>query len=543
MSYKAYEIFTVQPDFTRDPFMGIGDPGRTDLRIGMKPGYSEWTGTTALAFSFLFRTRTPEENTTLREFLFRFKGRWAAFFLPSWQQDFALAMAASIGDTTLTVSEEGFAELTENRPDTEKRVIFALTTDGILQTWNILSAADSGGDEIVTLDTPVTTALDPETTMMGYCYLVRLADDRQEWTYDAPGQGSVDLTFVTVRNKRTVETEEIVESAAIGDLKAAVNLLATNEDPELLEFLSPEATGPTAYNVTQAANYSTPWEARFFDATTIEMEQLSSGVVTASALYDGSVASDHLAFCFDSASQEVLAWNHTTMPGKIRLRYYAGGLPQALDFTGFSPVAYNTWVIDSTVTLGAAETVIFYLKPGYSVIFARFESESYAIEYQFLRSPSAPIYLHKAVKNVNVIEIHGMDSGHRKIVWNSDIYRPPEVDEALATMSLAGGTYELIAIATDPEADAQSATIVFSGEYVNLVRSTDPEADGQSATIVFSGEYVNSVRSTDPETDVQSSTLVFSSSGGYTLIAKSTGAETDVQSSTLTFPTGSYEIP
>ena len=117
MSYKAYDILRVQPDFNQEPFMGIAEAGRSDVQIGMKAGFSEWTGTTSLAFSFLYRTQTPEESSVLREFLYELKGRWAAFFLPSWQRDFELIAAASIGDTTLTVSEEGFAELTENRPE------------------------------------------------------------------------------------------------------------------------------------------------------------------------------------------------------------------------------------------------------------------------------------------------------------------------------------------------------------------------------------------------------------------------------------------
>lgn len=542
MSYKAYEILTVQPDFRQEPLMGIGTIGRADTRPGMKPGYGEWVGDSNLAFRFLYRTSSPEESTTLREFMMRFKGRWAGFFLPSWQQDFALEVAAAVNDTTLEVSEEGFAELTENRPDTEKRVIFALTTEGILQTWNVLSAIDSGGNEILTLDTPVTTALDPETTMMGYCYLVRLADDRQEWKYDAPGQASLDLRMVSLRNKRTVETQEDVEGAAINNLKEFEDLLAEDKDPELLEFQEPLAVGPFVLGAPQGANYSVTWQGRFASASSVEVENLSTMATTTSTLYDGTSKSDHLSLGFDPVSNEILAWHHTTA-GQTRIRWFESGVPQALNFEGFAPVLYNTFAIDSTVTAGDAEAAVFYLKPGYSAIFCRLFRDSFATEYQALRSPSAPIYLHKVERNLSIIEIHGMDGGHRKVRWRSDTYVPPVADGAFATVEIEDGDYEQIVVAGDPAGDDTEATVALEdGAYVYEIVPADAGGDGHEATVALDGgSYDYQIIEADAGGDTINSDVVIED-GAYTLTAKA-GTAADEATATVELETGIYEQP
>ena len=543
MSYKAYEILTTEPDFNQEPVMGFGEGGRNDLRVGMIPGFSEWSGDTSLAFKFLYRLSTPEIATGFREFMHRQKGRWNGFFLPSWQSDFTLEASAIVGATTLTVSEFGFAELTENRPDTEKRICFALNTEGQIQTFQVLSAVDNGGNEDITIDTPLTIAIDPETTMMGVCYLVRLADDRQDYNYDAPGQASVELRFVSLRNKRTVETQETVESTAIGSsMKAFEDLLAEDLDPELATYDSPEATGPSTYGTPQAANYSAPWEATFISGPIVQFENLDTALTTNSSLFDGGSAADHLAFCFDEVSLEVLAWDNQTIAGQIRCRWYESAIAQALNFDGFSPVAFNTWIIDSTVTAGGAEVAIFYLKPGYSVIFARLKRDSFATEYQMLSSPSGPLYLHKVERNNAIIEIHGMDAGHRKVRWRSATYSPPVADGFGSFVSLEDGAYTEIAI-IGTDGDGQGASVeLTTGTYEDVNVPAAPEGDGAGASVALeAGSYDQIViPATGGDSAKASVTL---EDGAYTLTAQNTGAQGDGAGATVELTTGSYGTP
>ena len=540
MSWQAYEVLTFAPDFTDEPVIGMHNSGRKDQLIGMTPGFAEWSGTTSMAFGFTYRYDSPADHASLREFLNRVKGQWAAFYTPSWQPDLKLAEPASAGSEQLEVQEAGIAELMEARPDTDKRVIFTLQPNGNLETYFVVDATDDSPNEILTLDKPIPDDLTVGETMVGFAHLVRLADDQQDYTNTAPGRGYISLRMVTVRNKRTIETQEELDSEAIADLKAFEDVLAEDVDPVLLTFKEPTATGPNTYGAVQGLNYTKSWKAYFTPGPVVTLEDIVGGGTFPSALYDGTVESSHLTFCFDPVSLEVLAWQKDR--ATIRTKWYSSFVEQTLEWEGYSPVAYNSWVVDGQNTAGDAETAIFYLKPGYSAIFCRLFAEDFAVERQCLQTPTAPLYLHKADREDARIVIYGMDATHRAARWRSEGYLPPFNDITIATLTLDAG--ELIQRLINTPDQAGGTVQLDSGIYENNTKMTGPLEDmgGEGAVAdQFDGEYVSQIIQSEPAGSEAEAGLVIED-GAFTLIQKLTSAESEANPA-VTIDPGVYEIP
>jgi len=493
MSRKAYEDLTIEPDFTDPPTYGLaGAGGRRDTAVGQGQQYAAWRGSTQLALGFGFRCSSNVEATALREALNRIRGRSSAFYLPSWQRDFRLAASATAGDTTISIIDGGLSDMTTNRPDTEGRVIFVATPAGSVQILGVETAVDDGANETLTLDQPLRFDLDQSRDMIGFAYLVRLAADEATWDYDAPGQASIPLRFVTVKNRREVDTADTVASEQIGELHAAEIVVATDEDPVLVQFLTPSAIGPNVYGAAQAQNYSATWTASFIDDTTVEIVQADTLETIESTLYDSLSRTDHLTLGFDSAHRELLAWHEPNSRDTIRVRYYAGGAEQDIEFTGISPIAFNTWAIDGTVTLGEAETVVFYLKRGSSSIYFRREAESYATENIYLYSPVPPLYLHKAEVNGRVIDLYGMDASHRAAIWTSSEYEPPLIESNQPIISVIEGVYLQVAVLAELGEEANDPTLsIVDSEYRPTAVEVEAEERNYPALTVVEAAYID----------------------------------------------------
>lgn len=542
MSYRAYETFSVQPNFVENPFVGIANTGRQDTKLGMVESFSAWTGTTALGFRFRYRCQNSGEAKVIRDFLNTAKGRWGAFYLPSWQQDFRLIASAAAGDTTITVSEFGFAELAADRPDTEGRVIFALTAEGQFQQLVVVSAIQDGDNEILTLDRKIINELEPGATMMGLCYLCRQTDDEAMLRYQAPGKCDVTLKFTTVRNTRQVGEVQLVESIETGNAMAFVDLIATDEDPIEFDLQIANMRGPVTYGAPQATPYYTDWTA-VHDGTDVTLERVDGiGGTTASSLYDGSDESPMLRACFDAVSKEVFAWVNSSTT--IRVGHFVAGSETYLTFPGISPVVANTWPIDSgAATAGDGEVVCYYLKPGYSSIFCRLKGDDFAIEYQAIRSPSEPLFLHEVAFNGQYLEIRGTDTMHRRVAWRAE-YEPPIPPEVLtASLEMTAGSLDLRVIAATPDSDEMGATIEMAEGSLDLrIIEAASGPDGAAADIAMAdGQLINRIISDDVGDEVIGAELVMTD-GAYTLIAK-TGTATDGAGADISMTDGTYAIP
>tara|TARA_R110000803_G_scaffold209965_3_gene280584 strand:- start:11068 stop:12708 length:1641 start_codon:yes stop_codon:yes gene_type:complete len=504
MSRHAYDTFTIAPDFSQVPFYGLaGTGGRKDTSIGQGQSYAAWRGSTPLTIGFSFRCATVTAAIALREEMNRFRGRSTAFYLPSWQRDFRLAASATAGDTSITIVDGGLSAMTTNRPDTEGRVLFVSTPSGSVQIIGIETAVDSGANEILTLDQPLLFDLEQTRSMIGFAYLVRLADDEVSWRYDAPGHASAGLRFISVRNRRYVDQALEVASDPVLNLQPFLTAVATDEDGDLTRRLAPLATGPDVYNTPQSTHYEAPWRATFTDPTTVSLEQLDSAAIEVSALYDGLTQAEHLAFGFDSANSELLAWQGTTR-GEIRLRYYAGGSPQSLDFAGISPQIFNSFILDGISTLGDSETVVFYLKTGFSAIFGRFERESYATEWKLGSFSSALIYLHGIRQVANQMLLDGMDAQHRDVVLTSSQYpNLPTIEPITLSLSLNTGSYDQISVMTEVVTETLELSFALAaGAYTSS--TVESEMTTETIELAFAlaaGAYTSALELTEMTTE------------------------------------------
>jgi hypothetical protein len=548
MSRRAYTVFTTAPDMTQPPVIGLaGEGGRKDTSIGQADLFGAWRGTTLLAFGFSYRAGTKAVAIQLRNFLNGFKGRGGAFLLPSWLRDFRLAAAGTTGDTTLTIQEAGLADLDTDRPDTEGRVIFVLTPAGSLQILGILSAVDGGGGtEVLTLDEPLAADLDIDRTMVGFVYLVRLAEDEVDLRYDVPGQCSLDLRFISLRSRRMVDSSDDVASSNIGNLKGNQTLLATDDDPYLSIFVAPECFGPEVHSTPQGNNFFQDWQATFDGSNNVELDNPSSplGSPIVSPLYDSGFESNHLSLAFDSTSLEVLAWALDSET--FRLAWFVGGVETRLTLPGISPVLFQTYTIDGTVTSGDAELVCFYIKEGFSNIFARLFRDDFAIEYVWTRSTTGPLYLQRVVKDSTRMEVQGMDTGHRRCRWQSFEYQTPVPPDFLAaTIELEPGLYFETIMAAPPTAEAMGATIELEpGLYQDIVvRFPLVEEPGVGATIALEpGLYQDIITKADPTETAMGASIALEPAA-YMLTGKTTGLQAESMGAEIQLETGIYEEP
>ncbi len=542
MSWRAYELLTIQPDFTSPPQHGLGEGGLTLVEFGQATSVGTWHGDTALAMSFDFRFDTAAEQRSIRNLTNILGGRAMPFFMPSWEHDFVLAEAGIAGDVQIRIEAAGLSSITDNRPDTEGRQIFLVRPDGQVQGVGIVGAVLEGSEEVLTLDLPLAFDVQPDQVMVGLLRLMRLADDRIEYRQERPGHGLVKLAMVTSRQTRHVNDSPAVEGENIFNLKAFVDVIATDEDPMLLRYKTATAIGPEVYGSAQTDNFYRDWTA-YTDGPTVKMQNSAGGAPIPSDLYDSGFETQHLTFGFDGSGREAIAWR--SQPGLIRLGYKAGGVNHWKDFPGISPVMIQTWALDSTVTAGNADLVVFYLREGFSGIFARFYREDFATERLIVKSPVCPIYLQLARGFQGRIEVVGMDSGHRLCRWRTSGYLTPMERQAqIGKLSpIVTGQYRslvVFAFGTDSQTGRMGGLV--TGEYRSIrVYQQAPEIGevGRMGGLV-TGSYTSVRIYVNPSADGQTGRLATTVPGEYKLVRR-LGAAEDAQIGKLsTTVTGSY---
>ena len=546
MSWKAYEIFSTIPSFDPPPILGLGEVSRNRVSVGQAEDFVSWDGTTGLAFRFRYQPQSPAEWSNLREFSYRQHGIGKSFLLPTWQPDFELDSDAVAGSNEITVADAGFADLTDDRPDTEKRIIFTLTSSLQFQANRVASATSNGdGTETLTLEDRLAFDLSASTDMVGLVYLSRFAENLKTFEAIRPGRGRMDARFLTVRNTRRVNDQQNVSSIAVGNGKAFSDLIATDENCYPYDGRTALAIGPLSYASPQGTPFFEGW--RFTLAgNSLSLERTDgTGSATESTLYDSLFESDHLRACFDAVGREVIAWELPT--SEFRVAHYVGGTPTRTNIEGRFPALFYTWPIDSSAaTAGDGEVLLFYLKPGFSSIFARTKSDDFDTEYQMIRSPSAPLAIHEAVRNGSFLEIRGIDVGHRRAVWRAE-YVPPLIPDFVgAELEFSQGEFQLLirVIEADPEAESVSLDLdSVTGEFRKIAVTETAGPDGKSANLGIDvvGDYAPVNVTAGPFTEDESVELAFLT-GQHRLVAK-VGQVDDQAAANLEFTSGDYSTP
>jgi len=489
MSLIAYEVLTFQPDFSEVPQLGIED----DRDVVQSPGgraFVAWADRTDRVARFAFQTKTAEEWRILREFFDRIGGRAAAFYLPSWQHDFELAANAAAGSSQLRLAGHWFADnVTENRPDTLGRVIFALNHLGQFSTHLVASFGEDGADDVVALLDPITNPMEAGRTMVGFCYLARLTEDTIESEHLSPDHARMILGFRNVTQTRRVNQTESAEGSVVGNMNRNEDVRATDEDPIYTDPSVSSAIGPFQYGVPQGDNYQSEWTAslnRIDNTVTLR----GTAYDAPELLYNAPAPADQIALTFDAGGREILAWDRN---GKVTVAWF-GPTPTYKTFDGFSPVAYNTYAIDSTVDAGTATIAVFYLREKDATIYCRIASENFTIEHRYCKSPLAPLYLHAARRRNGQLQIVGIDTGHRLAIWRSQTYVTPlEIQALSVNVGDVEGLYYPIAVDV-PIPDEIATTTIVSGsiEFAEIrVVGTIPDDSGTTSLIPsISGDYV-----------------------------------------------------
>ncbi len=540
MSWRSYQVLTPQPDFSVDPVLGVMDTGRILTELGQAPAFAEWRGDTPLAFGFSWRLQSPAEFRTFAEFMNAIGGKSTPFFLPSWAPDFELTAPAAIGDIQIRVKAAGFINITENRPDTDGRQIFLVSTDARFQPCSVVGVEVDGDDEVLTLDLPIAYDFDPVETMVGRLYLVRLADDRIEYEFVRPGNCLVPLRAITSRQTRRVNMQELVGSEQTFSLKAFSDVIAEDLDPLLFTFTTPTALGPEVYGTSQADNFFRDWSAIGEVGGVMLQSSAPGATAIPSVLYDSSFLTSHLALAFDAGGNESIAWH--TNPGEIRIGWKSSGTNHWLDFIGISPVMFQTWAIDGSISAGDGDLVVFYIREGYSGIFARFYRESFATEHLVVRSPTAPIYLQLARREEGRIEVVGMDAGHRLCRWRTGGYLTPPERQILNSRiaGVSGEFRELRVFASSEDLLATQISNV-SGTFREIRIAAAIAEFGTSRIVpVASGAYTEVRIPIDLPDESATARLAATATGEYKLIAKMGAVEETGNSRIRTTITGSY---
>lgn len=466
MSLIVYEVLTAQPDFTEPPALGIDDDRDTTNSPGGR-SFAAWTGHTDRVLRFDFQTTTAEEWRNLREFIDRMGGRAAAFFLPSWQHDFELAADAVPGDLQLRLAGHWFVDnVTENRPDTLGRVLFTVNHLGQFATHLVTSFGEDGANDVVGLYRPITSEMEAGRTVVGFCYLARLATDNVESFHLSPDHARTTLGFRAITQTRRLDQTESAVAAPVGTMNGNEEIAATDEDPLFFETTNTECLGPLVFGVSQTDNFDATWQASVL-GNSIELTSPLGDQFT-TALYNGTSAPEHIALAFDAASRDVIAWDLANGQSRVAWRDTMGDTVR-LTFTGFSPVLFNTFSIDSTTSAGDATVAVFYLKPQDTTIYCRLLAEEFATERRYCISPLAPLRLYRARRFQGRLELVGIDAGHRRARWRSYAYLTPIPKQLIfAGLEDVSGEYSEITVRSAGDDSATVELDAVGGTYAAI---------------------------------------------------------------------------
>jgi hypothetical protein len=193
----SVEIFTPLPDYAGALSVGHRWPvDQVDFGHGRTAQFRP--------IEHMARTCEAEFNgqpvaaiTQLEQFFDRMKGRRGAFYLPTWESDFALASSASSGSSAFVASG---SDLVTDFGATDYAAVnegvAVCLTNGTVIYRRITDVGASDGNSLVTVDAPWGTALTGATVArISRLVLSRFASDDMVTSWRTPLTASARLTF------------------------------------------------------------------------------------------------------------------------------------------------------------------------------------------------------------------------------------------------------------------------------------------------------------------------------------------------------------
>ncbi len=534
-----YPTFYWRPDFTTDPVHSIL---ATQDVVKLAPSESMAVFPDLQndhVFAFGFALTDPVETDALFDFFRDRAGRCFPFYVPSWRRDLEISQAYPAG-FRVPILYDGYAEdhLDEAHEDHYGRQIFVWSKTGGLFVDRVVRVTEGiTGEEILEMASPCPFPIDPETCLCGYVHLCRFMEDRLQWRFMLPSVATLKITFRGIRQWTQNEQENDVESLDQYGSLGFLRLVQTVDLTEPLNNRAGYSLGPQNLHYTQDAAYSTRW-AVWPASSGVRLKRVPTGEVifpdetgTNSALFVGTVASDHFTLCFDQNAYEVIAYQKTA--STIELRHFFNGVPTTHGWTGIDPICVYNGDLDGTLETEDTDVVCYYTKPGTNVLFSRFQRDNFEDEYIAALLPAKPLALKRAYVNLDremVLEF--LDEGLRKAELFSDIYPepPPDPDPEPITiveaimdpdvgkagpLSISGGEYLPAIVWADGgpyEGDHPAFTessgagpLAVSGSYDPAVLTSDAQSDtGGAGPLALTGAYTLGIITADPQADVGS---------------------------------------
>lgn len=532
-----FRSLTTPPNFARTPQAGTVVE-RNDLAIGQTDLQARWPSFPQKTLRALWTFRGPTEVRAHRVFLSQVRGSWQPVYVPTWHRDFGATGDISIGDDQLTIDLDIGPKLTSNRPDSFGRTVFIHTPAGNTLIRRVLTSSGVGPTFTLTLDRPFTEAFTAQEALCGFCLFARLSTDDIRHTHSTPDRLDTDLTFLEIRARQESEGTFSCTGQDIEASESFVTVLEENEDPWQSDFRSATCLGPAAYSAAQPYNFVDAWTAT-----------LAAGAVTltgssteTSTLYDGDDTVEMITLAFDVLGDEALAWQSDF--DTVRLRWFDGGTPQALDIVGArTPVLFQNWTINGAIDGGDADLVLYYLKGNDAKVFARYQREDFATEHIAIRTPIMPLALIGNNLNDTVHELRAMSTRLTRLTFSSTAYVevvPPAVDRATSAETTTGEITERgVLLAPDPT-DTAGAAVGIGGTIASgsTVVSENPTDDLGASTAIDGTLTEKGVDEAPAGETISADT---SSEGSYTEKAEDiAGGDTAGANTSIT---GSYAIP
>jgi len=147
---------------------------------------------------FLWTMHGRAEIAAFRAFFAARKGRLVPFRVPSWQHDLELAAPVRAQDTTVVIKNTWYATYQFQNPARRHLCFILMDGSGRKIYRKVIDAVEDNSTETLKLDSPPGATLTPDTCMVSFLNLVRLASDSVELVWITNEVAEAELEFVEV---------------------------------------------------------------------------------------------------------------------------------------------------------------------------------------------------------------------------------------------------------------------------------------------------------------------------------------------------------
>lgn len=390
-----------------------------------------------------FAVTTRRELAEMKEFFRDKGGRAWAFFLPSWRRDVKLAgpVPALTKQIAILSPNEDYASkhLDNTDADHPGRFLYFYRDGQPVFGTDIIRVlpGDVAGQEILDLDIPPPFALD-EKTWVGWLYLARFTDDQLTWTHYSPDHAETEIGFrVTRRAIQNEVTKDLTRTDQYGQVGFVSARMAPGDIEPVTNRIA-YTTGPANLHAAQEELYYSPWAAwpgvdgvRIKKLLPDEEIWLPNNTGSNSILFSGPVVTDHIAFCFDQNSYEVIGYQKTRTT--IEIRRFFNLAVDVRTFDGIDPLLQFNGLLNANLETSETDVVCYYLKPDTNALFMRFQRDNFGTEYVACALPSRPLALKRAYyvrdeedEDEGTLVVEYVDAGLRIAQLFSAVYEAPE---------------------------------------------------------------------------------------------------------------------